>query len=53
MTPHHHAAIYFPTHTQRGSSLHGEDFPRTLIRGSPDGTVGPDRYRQERLDLAA
>jgi hypothetical protein len=25
----------------------------TLIRGSPDGTVEPGRYRQETLDLAA
>jgi hypothetical protein len=28
-------------------------FSRTLIRGSPDGTVEPDRYRQWTLDLAA
>jgi len=27
----------------RSSSLHGEDFPRTLIRGSPDGTIEPRR----------
>jgi hypothetical protein len=25
----------------------GEDFPRTLMKGSPVGTVGPDRYQQE------
>jgi len=34
------------------SSLDGEDFPRTLMRDSPDGTVESDRYRQETLDLA-
>jgi hypothetical protein len=39
-------------HTRRSSSLHGEDFPQTLMTGSPDGTVEPDRHRQETLDLA-
>jgi hypothetical protein len=34
-------------------SLHGEGFPRTLMRGSPDGTIEPNRHRQETLDLAA
>ena len=29
------------------------DFPRTLMKGSPDGTVGPDRYFQDTLDLTA
>jgi len=38
---------YFPTHTRRGSSLHGEDFPRTLMRGSPDGMIEPASHRQE------
>ena len=36
-----------------GSILHGEDFPRTLMRGSPAGAVEPVRHRQETLDLAA
>jgi hypothetical protein len=39
------------------NNLHREDFLRTLMRGSPDGTVEPDRYRQEMMmssqDLAA
>jgi hypothetical protein len=26
---------------------------KTLMRGSPDGTIEPDRHRQETLDLAA
>ena len=26
----------FPTHRWRSRILHGEDFPRTLMRGSPD-----------------
>jgi hypothetical protein len=33
--------------------LRHEDFPLTLMRGSPDGTVEQDHYRQEILDLAA
>ena len=31
----------------------GADFPRTKMKGSTGGTVGPIRYRQETLDLAA
>jgi hypothetical protein len=50
---HHHATVYFPIHTRRGSCLHGADFPQTLMRGSPDGAVEPDRHRQETLKLAA
>ena len=42
----------FHIHTWRSSSLLGEVFPRSLMRGSPDGTVEPDRHRQEILDLA-
>jgi hypothetical protein len=43
----------FP-HAHLISSLHGQDiFSRTLMRGSPDGTVEPDRYSQQTLDLAA
>jgi hypothetical protein len=52
-TPHHHALSCFPTHPWRSSILHGEDFPRTLMTGSPDGAVKPVRHRQETLDLAA
>jgi hypothetical protein len=40
------------THLSLSSSLHGKDFPLTLVRGSPDGTVEPDRHRQETIDLA-
>jgi len=29
--------------------LYGEDYPPALIRGSPDGTVEPIRYRQETM----
>jgi len=36
-----------------GSILHGEDFPRILMRGSPACAVEPVRHRQETLDLAA
>ena len=32
---------------------YSKGFPRTLVKGSQDGTVGPDRHRQETLDLAA
>jgi len=53
MSPLHHATVCFPTHTWRSNSLHGEDFPRTLMRGSPDGTMETDRHRQETLDLVA
>ena len=35
------------------SILHGEDFPRTLMRGSPACAVEPVRHRQETLGLAA
>ena len=51
--PHHHALSCFPTHPWRSSILHGEDFPRTLMRGEADGAVEPARHRQETLDLAA
>ena len=37
----------------RSNSLHGIDFPLILMRGSPDGTVEPDRHRHETQDLAA
>ncbi len=40
-------------HTLWSSSLHGEDFPRTLMTSSQDGTIEPARHRQETLDLAA
>jgi hypothetical protein len=33
--------------------LHGEDFPRTLMKGSSDGAVEPVRHRQETLTLTA
>jgi hypothetical protein len=48
-TPHHHDTVCFPHTLDRAAagSLHGEDFPRTLMRGSPDGTVEPVRNRQE------
>jgi hypothetical protein len=36
-----------------GSILHGEDFPRIVMRGSPACAVEPVRHRQETLDLAA
>jgi hypothetical protein len=36
-----------------GSILHGEDLPRTLMKGSPAGAVEPVRHRQETLDLHA
>jgi hypothetical protein len=32
---------------------HGAPFPDALMRGSPDGTVEADRYRQATLNLAA
>jgi hypothetical protein len=51
-TPHHHTLSASPP-TRWGSILHGEDFPRTLMRGSPAGAVEPVRHRQETLDLAA
>ena len=35
----HHALSCFPAYG--GVILHGEDFPRTLMRGSPDGAVEP------------
>ena len=44
-TPHHHAPVCFPTHTLQSSSLHGEDFLWTLMRGSPDGTVEPESFK--------
>jgi hypothetical protein len=46
-------AIILPHPQWWSSILHGEDFPRTLMRGSPDGAVEPVCHRQETLDLAA
>jgi hypothetical protein len=38
-----------------GAEFHStwRNFPRTLMRGSPDGAVEPARHRQETLNLAA
>jgi hypothetical protein len=47
----HHALSCFPAYG--GVILHGEDFPRTLMRGSPACAVYPARHRQETLDLGA
>jgi hypothetical protein len=40
-------------HTRGGVAFYMADFPRTLMKGSPDGAVEPARHRQETLDLAA
>jgi hypothetical protein len=46
-------AFIHPTHPWWSSILHGEDFPRTVMRGLPDGAVEPVLHGQETLDLVA
>jgi len=51
-TPHH-MRFHASAHTRGGVAFYMADFPRTLMKGSPDGAVEPARHRQETLDLAA
>jgi hypothetical protein len=45
-------AILLPRLQRWGSILHGQDFPRTLMRGSPACAAEPVRHRQETHGLA-